>query len=250
MSSAQALVPKNMNTNLCNNTYLFSPPTAAALEQYTSFQILYHCIIVSLYHCIFAPSFITNIVISYFSFDKLFLIWQYQEYFTLTCKNTFRGQSRKQACLWLPLDGFLWNTTKCQQHNCELSWNISIYLSIYGTILWSQLWFGSFVVKSESVALIFIAAHCSCKPNLPHANYHFACFIQWPRLLLNHSFESLFCSWHYILHGVYDILRHSICCIVLISHCEIISGVIRYGPYHLDSTDVHLHVLLKICVLS
>ena len=35
MSSAQALVPKNMNTNLCNNTYLFSPPTAAALEQYT-----------------------------------------------------------------------------------------------------------------------------------------------------------------------------------------------------------------------
>ena len=131
MSSAQALVPKNMNTNLCNNTYLFSPPTAAALEQYTSFQILYHCIIVSLYHCIFAPSFITNIVISYFSFDKLFLIWQYQEYFTLTCKNTFRGQSRKQACLWLPLDGFLWNSTKCQQHNCELSWNISIYLSIY-----------------------------------------------------------------------------------------------------------------------
>ena len=133
MSSAQALVPKNMNTNLCNNTYLFSPPTAAALEQYTSFQILYHCIIVSLYHCIFAPSFITNIVISYFSFDKLFLIWQYQEYFTLTCKNTFRGQSRKQACLWLPLDGFLWNSTKCQQHNCELSWNISIYLSIYLT---------------------------------------------------------------------------------------------------------------------
>ena len=131
MSSAQALVPKNMNTNLCNNTYLFSPPTAAALEQYTSFQILYHCIIVSLYHCIFAPSFITNIVISYFSFDKLFLIWQYQEYFTLTCKNTFRGQSRKQACLWLPLDGFLWNSTKCQQHNCELSWNISIYLSIW-----------------------------------------------------------------------------------------------------------------------
>ena len=97
-------------------------------------------------------------------------------------------------------------------------------------------------------SLIFIAAHCSCKPNLPHANYHFACFIQWPRLLLNHSFESLFCSWHYILHGVYDILRHSICCIVLISHCEIISGVIRYGPYHLDSTDVHLHVLLKICI--
>ena len=131
MSSAQALVPKNMNTNLCYNTYLFSPPTAAALEQYTTFQILYHCIIVSLYHCIFAPSFITNIVISYFSFDKLFLIWQYQEYFTLTCKNTFRGQSRKQACLWLPLDGFLWNSTKCQQHNCELSWNISIYLSIY-----------------------------------------------------------------------------------------------------------------------
>ena len=120
-----------MNTNLCNNTYLFSPPTAAALEQCISFQILYHCIIVSLYHCIFAPSFITNIVISYFSFDKLFLIWQYQEYFTLTCKNTFRGQSRKQACLWLPLDGFLWNSTKCQQHNCELSWNISIYLSIY-----------------------------------------------------------------------------------------------------------------------
>ena len=67
---------------------------------------------------------------------------------------------------------------------------------------------------------------------------------------LNHSFESLFCSWHYILHGVYDILRHSICCIVLISHCEIISGVIRYGPYHLDSTDVHLHVLLKICIFS
>ena len=130
MSSAQALVPKNMNTNLCNNTYLVSPPTAAALEQYTSFQILYHCIIVSLYHCIFAPSFITNIVISYFSFDKLFLIWQYQEYFTLTCKNTFRGQSRKQACLWLPLDGFLWNSTKCQQHNCELSWNISISISI------------------------------------------------------------------------------------------------------------------------
>ena len=58
----------------------------------------------------------------------------------------------------------------------------------------------------------------------------------------------LFMTLH--LHGVYDILRHSICCIVLISHCEIISGVIRYGPYHLDSTDVHLRVLLKICIFS
>ena len=30
-----------MNTNLCNNTYLLSPPTAAAQEKYTSFQTLY-----------------------------------------------------------------------------------------------------------------------------------------------------------------------------------------------------------------
>ena len=156
MSSAQALVPKNMNTNLCNNTYLFSPPTAAALEQYTSFQILYHCIIVSLYHCIFAPSFITNIVISYFSFDKLFLIWQYQEYFTLTCKNTFRGQSRKQACLWLPLDGFLWNSTKCQQHNCELSWNISIYLSIYLSMVDLLNWWLVDMVYLENLAILVI----------------------------------------------------------------------------------------------
>ena len=40
-SLAQALVPTNMNTNLCNNIYLLSPPTAAAQEKYTSFQILY-----------------------------------------------------------------------------------------------------------------------------------------------------------------------------------------------------------------
>ena len=29
-----------------------------------------------------------------------------------------------------------------------------------------------------------------------------------------------------------------------------LQGVNRYGPYHIASIDVHLHVLLKICVLS
>ena len=40
-SVAQALVPMNMNTHLCNNTYLLLPSTAVAQEKYTSFQILH-----------------------------------------------------------------------------------------------------------------------------------------------------------------------------------------------------------------
>ena len=82
-SLAQALVPKNINTNLCNNTYLLSPPTAAAQEKYTSFQTLY------IEYCM-------NTVYSNFhSSQTLYfpIISHFQEYFTLACKNILRGQS-------------------------------------------------------------------------------------------------------------------------------------------------------------
>ena len=72
-----------MNTNLCNNTYLLSPPTAAAQEKYTSFQTLYIEYCMNTVHSNFHSS-----QTLYFP-----IISHFQEYFTLVYKHIFTGHS-------------------------------------------------------------------------------------------------------------------------------------------------------------
>merc|ERR1712018_406184 len=62
--------------------------------------------------------------------------------------------------------------------NCQWSSQINILLKEWNypvvTITILSWLFCSKVYCQSS--LIFIAAHCSCKPNLPHATNHFACY--------------------------------------------------------------------------